>query len=427
MTREPTAASLVAEGFSRIADAVGIVLLGVLGSRMFFVFDSALQGSALFVGLIGLLACWTDRSAKKDAPLAMLAYVAIGLLSAAVHRWSTVAATPEPAWLSLFSSASHLAVMAVFIYGAAYLLRSTSRLSWFVIVMVASIGVLAAQIAFDRASTGFVYVRGGPSLASVPHWGGIHGASLFLTMALPLIAAIGLAGRYPARVLAAIIAATGFLVVEFLNGSRGGLVAMASVIAAMLLFATLSRRRPRPRAWTLWSAVAALSLGSVLLVWLQRAAVEGGENLSGRIFIWGGTARLVLDHPWLGVGPGNFAQAIADSDHAAFYLAHYGGLHNAHNMYLHVAAEAGVLGALCLSAFLAWSLGACWRSWMRGSAPIVSLGIMFSLLGLVVHSASENFLDARAEVERTRLLVWMVLAAACALQRLPRAYSVQRT
>lgn len=420
MSRETSAGSLVAEGFSRIADAVGVVLLGWLGWRMFFVFDSALQGRALVVGVVGMLACWTDRSATKNAPLAMLAYVAIGLLSAATHRWSAVASTPEPAWLSLFTPATHLAVMAAFIYGAAYLLRTPARRSWFVVLLGASMAVLATQIAFDRASSGFVYERSGFSLPSVPHWGGIHGASLFLTLGLPLTAAIALSGRSLARVLAAGFAATGFLVVEFVNGSRGGLVAMGVVIAAMSVFAAVGRRRFRSRALVLAPVIAVFSLGVAVVVWLQRAAVAGGENLTGRTLIWSDTARLILDHPWLGVGPGNYSQAITDSGYAQFFIANYGGLHNAHNMYLHVSAESGVIGAGCLIAFLVWALWACWRSWVKGNAEIVSLGIMFALLGFLVHSGSENFLDARAEVERTRLLVWMILAAALALHRLSR-------
>ena len=420
MTREASALSLVAEGFSRVADAVGVVLLAWLGWRMFFVFDSALQGRALVVGLVGTLACWADLRARKNAPLALLGYVGIGLLSAAVHRWSAVSSSPEPAWLSLFTPASHLAVMAVFIYGAAYLLRTPWRLSWFVVLVAASIGILAAQIAFDRASLGFVYERGGPSLPSVPHWSGIHGASLFLTMGLPLVSAIGLSGRSAARTLAASITIAGFLIVEFLNGSRGGLVAMVFVTAAMSVFAILNISRFRPRALVLWSATAVLSFGFAAFAWSQRGIVEGGENLSGRTFIWSGTARLALDHPWMGVGPGNYSQAIADSGYANFYLAHYGGLHNAHNLFLHVGAESGVIGALCLTAFLAWSLWTCWRSWSNGHVPIVSLGIMFALLGFLVHSASENFLDARPEVERTRLLVWMILAGALGVQRLIR-------
>lgn len=79
MNREPRAVSLLAEGLSRIADGVGITLLVLLGWRMFFVFEPAMQEQALVVGLLGLAACWADRGALKNAPLAMLAYAGVAL------------------------------------------------------------------------------------------------------------------------------------------------------------------------------------------------------------------------------------------------------------------------------------------------------------------------------------------------------------
>lgn len=421
MTREPSAVSLIAEGFSRIADAVGLILLCLLGWRMFFVFDSALQTRALVVGLIGTLACWADRRSAKNVPLAMLAYVAIGLISAAVHSWSAVASTPEPAWLSLFAPASHLVVMAVFIYGVAYLLRTPWRLSLFVVLVAASIGILASQIAFDRASVGFVYERGGPSLPSVPHWSGIHGASLFLTIGLPLVAAIAIASRSLARRVSGALLAAGLFGVAYLNGSRGGLVSMGLVAAAMVLFALVSRSRVRLKPVVLLGTVAVLLVGGAAATWSVRARFANGQDFSGRTLIWEPTARLALDHPWLGVGPGRFPQAIIESGYAKYYLTYYGALNNAHNLFLQTAAETGLIGATCLIVFTLWAVRACWRTWVSGETPIVALGVLFAVFGFLVHSVTENFLDSRAEVERTRLLVWMVFAAACALQRLPRA------
>lgn len=420
MTKEPNAASLVAEGFSRIADGVGVVLLALLGWRMFFVFDSALQTRALVVGLVGTLACWAHSHSRKNPPWALLGYVAIGLLSAAVHRWSTVSTSPESTWLSLFTPASHLAVMVVFVYGAAHILRTPERLSWFVVFMAAAISILAIQIAFDRAAAGFVYARGGVSLPSVPHWSGIHGASLALTVGLPLIAAM-VVTRGAARMLAGVLVATGFLVVSYLNGSRGGLVSMAFVVAVIALLAVIARSRVRAKGLLMCGTVAILSLGAAAVMWSRRGSIENGENLSGRTLIWEATAKLTWDHPWLGVGPGNYAPAIAASGYAEDYLTRYGGLHNAHNLFLHSSAEVGILGAVSLTLFLLWGMRAGWRSWAGGSGqvPVVSLGIMFALLGVITHSASENFLDARPDLDRTRLLVWTMLAAAVAVHRLP--------
>ena len=72
-------------------------------------------------------------------------------------------------------------------------------------------------------------------------------------------------------------------------------------------------------------------------------------------------------------------------------------------------------------ASLAWALRACWRAWDAGYVPMVSLGILLALEGFMVHSLSENFFDARAAVERTRLIVWMILAATLVLDRLPQS------
>ena len=422
MTREPSAASLVAEGFSRIADAVGVILLCVLGWRMFFVFDSALQGRALIVGLLGLLACWTHRSAQKTAPLAMLGYVAIGLLSAAVHRWSTISSSPEPQWLSLFTPASHLAVMAVFIYGTAHLLRTPSRLSWFVVLVVGSTCILSLQIAFDRIASGFVFQRGGSgSLPSVPHWGGLHGTSLFLALVLPLTLSVSFANRSLTRTLAGITLGCSLLFVAFIHGSRGGLVAMVSSTVLMMGCVLVLRIDRRWRLRALVCAIITAFLGLIVALLSYRTSLEGLKDLSGRGLIWEPTVRLVADNWWIGVGPGNFSRAMFETNYPAAFLQRYGNqFYNAHNLLLHTGAEIGVFGAMFLLAFVAWALRSCWRAWTLRRVQIMSLGLLFALTAFVVHSISEDFLDARAEVERTRLIVWMVFAAVLAVARLSR-------
>jgi len=427
MNREPRADSLLAEGLSRVADGVGLTLLVLLGWRMFFVFDSALQEYALVVGAIGVAACWADRSALKNAPVAMLAYMAIALLSAAVHRWPALAAAADPAWLSLFAPAFHLVVMAVFVYGAAHLLRTPARLSWFVVLTLAAVVVLSAQIAFDRAATGFVYLRGGPSLPSVPQWGGIHGTSLFLTVGLPLASMGLLTSRTAWRVMAAATLAVLLLLVAYVNGSRGGLVSMALVAGAMGVFAVIRTASRQRQPLLLGVGVTVLCVGLGVGVWSLRTYLDHGEDLSGRTLMWTAAAKLALTHPWVGVGPGNYAQAIVAGGYAENFPSTYVGLPNAHNLLLHVSAETGVIGALCLAWFLLWALMACWRTWAGGYLPMVSLGVLFALGGFLVHSQSENFLDARAEVERTRLLVWMLLAAVLALERLPRSIAASRS
>ena len=167
--------------------------------------------------------------------------------------------------------------------------------------------------------------------------------------------------------------------------------------------------------------IAVLSIGVGTLIWSLRSYIDHGENLSGRTLMWAAAAQLVRDHPWLGVGPGNYSQAFVAGGYAADIPPEYVGLQNAHNMFLHVSVEAGVFATLCLSVFMLWALRACWRTWTSGHTPMLALGMLFALGGFLVHSLSQNFFDARADVERIRLVVWMILAAILALERLPRS------
>lgn len=425
VSRAPGATMLVAEGLSHVADGVGLVLLALLAVRMFFSFDAAFQGYALAVGVLGMLSCWANRAALKNVPAVLLAYVAIGLLSAAVHRWPAVAASADATWWALFTPAAHLAVMAVFIYGAAHLLRTPARLTGLVILMVAATAVLATQIAFDRASAGFVYVRSGPSLPSVPQWGGLHGTSLLLTLALPLASASIITSPSVWQKLAGGILAGGLLTTAYLNGSRGGYVAMGLVMGAMILLAIV-RHSSRPRQPLVWALGAGVGAAGLAGVWLFRANFENGADLTGRTFLWNAAAQMIRDHPWLGVGPGNYYQGIEAGGYAKSFPAYYASAHNAHNLMLHVTAEIGVTGGLCLAALMMWALRACWRTSQSGYVPTISLGLLLAVAGYLAHSQSQHFLDARVDVERQRLLLSMLLAAILALQRLPKTRTATR-
>ena len=421
MTQEPTACPFVRAGLAVILDAVGVVLLVWLGWRMFFVFDDALQTPALAVGLLGTAACWADRDAHRTVSSFMLAYVGIALLSAAVHRWTTVTSLPEPDWLTLFTPATHLVVMAVFVFGAAHLLRTPRRLSLLALLLVMAVGVLAVQILLDRAIADFIIIRSGAAaLPSVPQWGGIHGTSLLLTIALPLALSVSVVNQSGLRMPAGIVLGGGFLLVAYFNGSRGGLVSMVLVCVAMAVLRLGISVRRRWSMLALWAVVLAPPTALTFALLSSRTAIGGIKDLSGRGMIWEATGRLALDNPWLGVGPGNYSQAILESGHAKDFIAQYGGLHNAHSLLLHVGAEVGVFGVLCLLAFVGWALRSCWRALARGCLPMIAVGLLFALAGFMVHSVSENFLDARADVERTRLVVWIVFASVLALERLSR-------
>jgi putative inorganic carbon (HCO3(-)) transporter len=113
------------------------------------------------------------------------------------------------------------------------------------------------------------------------------------------------------------------------------------------------------------------------------AAIERLAHWQAAIHMW-------RDHPWLGVGFGNYA---------AIYPAYAIGrwldpLGHAHNLYLNVAAETGLVGLLAyilfwLSAFI---LG--WRAVRRSSGfqQAVAAGGLGMLVHLSVHNVVDNLL-----------------------------------
>jgi O-antigen ligase len=126
--------------------------------------------------------------------------------------------------------------------------------------------------------------------------------------------------------------------------------------------------------------------------------------------------RMVQDYPLTGVGPGNYTLAYEGGAGFAAqpYLLHpwYTSRGHAHNYYLHMAAEAGMVGALAyllLLVALAWQAVAALRraqSWWLRSISIGGCGIIATV---AVHNLFENLHALNMGVQMGA--VWGLLAA----------------
>lgn len=103
---------------------------------------------------------------------------------------------------------------------------------------------------------------------------------------------------------------------------------------------------------------------------------------------WQAALGMFSDHPWLGVGIGNYAVA-----YPAYALPHWDDpLGHAHNYYLNVLAEAGLLG---LSAYLFLWVAVFWSVWRsvrgtRGFWQAVAAGAFGMLVALSIHNFFDN-------------------------------------
>ena len=141
-----------------------------------------------------------------------------------------------------------------------------------------------------------------------------------------------------------------------LSGSRGGIVSLAFELGVLALLAR-SRKRPEgPRI----AAIAIVGLAAAALIaWMGAGkAIErfssvrvGDVSLARRATMFRGAWHVFLDHPITGSGLGTLVAVYPR------YESGYDGrvVDHAHNDYIEILADTGMLGGLCCVAFL-WIL-----------------------------------------------------------------------
>lgn len=181
------------------------------------------------------------------------------------------------------------------------------------------------------------------------------------------------------------------IVALFLTVSRGGIVALLAVLVAGALVAG-------PRRGTVLAALALAAVGAFLYFGVAadpqaREHLLSSDGGTGRIDIWRVGWRMVEANPVLGVGAGNFANS------SVHYLLEPGAIARpdfivddpkvAHNTYLEVLAELGVVGLTLFLAILAAILAACLGAARRFAAAgdremdLLSRAVLVALVGFL--------------------------------------------
>lgn len=217
--------------------------------------------------------------------------------------------------------------------------------------------------------------------------------SFALILAIPLALTLGVRGRGAVRVLMLVSAAlaTGGLMLSL---SRGGIV--GGVVSFLVLLAWPRFRRYAFGLLALFALYAAFNLGnlhdtSALANVGERVGTlttKKGVGNNPRIKIWSATPGIVIDHPLLGVGQGNYPE-----ESVAYGIRDVGGLafDHAHNLPLTIVAETGLIGLVLFGGFfvsVARSARTALRERLSRSWP-PALAIVAALTGLLVSSIGE--------------------------------------
>ncbi len=224
------------------------------------------------------------------------------------------------------------------------------------------------------------------------------------------------------------------MVALLMTGTRSALLALLALLPVMLLMVHVFRAQFEWPRWTRQHKALALFLLALTLLCLgsvpagntqlqsdqpgQTALTRGvlraqslsrpGEYVTGsagtRLAMWQSNARMVMAHPWAGVGAGAWEVQIPRYQAEGMQLEED---YYAHNEPLQLVAEYGVVGWLFLLALAAYLLKAAWRTWrLKGGAQeaeapgrIVALGSLLalsivSLAGFPWHLAASGALFA---------------------------------
>ena len=251
----------------------------------------------------------------------------------------------------------------------------------------------------------------------------------YLGYLVPVAVSLALAGgllwwrsRKPIGLMVAVICGGASLLLVIgigLSWSRGSWLALA---AALLAVIAMRNRRV---------AIAALAAGIALVVvllvagaaWLPGALAERvsglGSYVTGpnpdrteitdenfavleRLAHWQVGWRMFEDHPWTGVGIGNYGTMYERYAPAHWYEA----LGHAHNIFINFMAETGILG---FSAFILLWFGALRMAWraagqLRGFSAALAIGVFGTLIYLTVHSMFDNLFVQHMQLQLALLL-----------------------
>lgn len=275
----------------------------------------------------------------------------------------------------------------VLFYVLLRLVRPDDEVWWRIVDGFVLGGVGMALVGLARYALGrnLVLAEGGlPRLQSVYH--SPNSVGLYLGRVWPFLVAVALWERRSRRRALYALAVVPVSLSLVLSFSRGAL--LLALPAALLMMGWRAGGRWR------WMALALIAVGALALVPLFRVPrfasllnLREGTTFF-RLELWRSSLRMIRDHRWFGVGPGNFAAAyrtryVLPAAWEEFNLGH------PHSIYLDHWTRLGLLGVL---AGLTMQVTFWRRVRRRPRQDPLALGLVGSMAALLAHGLVDNTL-----------------------------------
>ncbi|CAN5365751.1 hypothetical protein BH10ACI1_BH10ACI1_13260 [soil metagenome] len=414
-------AESVKEKPSRLSGAVFILLclVPVVSTIAYGAVDNwALGFLAIFAGVTAIV-WFADAFFKKEfcfstnlLQIPLFALILIGVIQLLPFGNPNIPgdllAVSATKSLSLDAYSTRFGVILLIIYfvffsAALVFINSHKRLQRIVSVIIIFASVMAFfGILQSLANLDSIYgLRPSPQAKPFASFVNQHHFAAFMEMTIGLTVALlfGKAVKKDKNLLL-IIAAVIMGIAIILTGSRGGFLSLLGVIG-FIIAANLLKKEGGERTSNYRRNFAFIGGGIALILMLFGAVflLGGDESLlrgvglqntdadlsSGRTHFWSVALKIFLDHPILGVGLNAFGTAFPQYDTWNGNLR----VEQAHNDYLQILADAGILGFICIAAFIFLLFKKSLKNISKTNDNFrrhIAIGALAGCFGILIHS-----------------------------------------
>jgi O-antigen ligase len=250
----------------------------------------------------------------------------------------------------------------------------------------------------------------GRSPSFTPHPNCLAG---YLNLLLPFALACYLLGRGKWKKLGGWTLGLGTLAL-LSTQSVGGLMGFVAILVLAIFCFAGSLKKKLALLAGLCALVCLLYLLGPLLNPVHTEKYVGADVVS-RLLMWQTAWNLFLDSPRMGIGWGNFLRLYVP-ELPDFMLQ--SGILSAHNIYLQLLAETGLVGLVGFLYLVLQTWRQAWSQW-RSSVDFLDLALAFGVLGALVSVLVHGFVDFLFQgSQQFAALFWVLLALLVANARL---------
>lgn len=415
------------EKHSRLSEAVFLLLALILVFAVvaFGAVDAWALGFLTFLSgaiiIFWLADAWRKKEFRCDSSplqLPLLGLILIGVIQLLPLRSladaNALLSIPAVNTLSLDAYATQFFIIQLFVYviffaAALTFIDNQKRLRNIVIAVIAIGAAMAVFGVLQRlAGAGEMIYGVRPTRQAIPFASFVnqHHFAAFMNMTLGLSLGLVFGGALRKdKILLLLSAAFLMIVALILTGSRGGLLSFVGVSSFLLLPKFLIKKSASEtvpnglinrfgRQFALIIGLMVLLAGVLVTVSLlggDQSLLRGiglqnnqADASNGRIHFWSVALQIFFDYPILGAGLNAFGAAFTQYDtwNGAYRIE------QAHNDYLQILADAGILGFACVAAFIyflfkkGWPAASAARHDFRSST---AMGALAGCFGILVH------------------------------------------